>query len=135
MCYKVARRLMPERAVRTLVITVLALRLDHLFGVVERSEPVLVEALLSQPAVEAFDECLVRWLTRMIFAASLLRCGKARRELYVARSATTRLLHPAVSRRYLLVQPLPADNALYAKASAPPMRIAAATCSPLLICW
>ncbi len=64
MRHEFARRLLLERTVRALLIVVFAPIFNNMFGVIERDKPVLLQALLPQPAVEALDKCIVRWLTR-----------------------------------------------------------------------
>ena len=53
-----------ERAVRSNRVVVLAPLFDDALGVRQGDEPVLIEPLIAKPAVEAFDESVLRWLTR-----------------------------------------------------------------------
>ena len=54
-----------ERAVRPDVVGVSAPVLDLAPGILEVREPMLVEALVSERAVESLDEGIVDWLARM----------------------------------------------------------------------
>ncbi len=43
-----------------MLVVILSPNLDHLLGVFERQEPVLVQALLAELPVERFDERVIR---------------------------------------------------------------------------
>ncbi len=62
---------------RTQLIVVFSPRLDDLSSIRKRSESVLIQAFLSQPAIEAFDESIVRWASPGRLKSSLtpLRCA------------------------------------------------------------
>jgi hypothetical protein len=50
---------------RTLGIAIHSPRLDHLSGLWQGEEPVLVQALIPQPSIEALKECILNRLARL----------------------------------------------------------------------
>ncbi len=55
--------LVVEATVRTHLIVVLPPLFDLLLGVLQRQEPMLIEALLPQSPIERLNECVIGWLT------------------------------------------------------------------------
>ncbi len=53
-----------EATVRTQLIVALPPLFDLRLGVLQRQEPMLIEALLPQSPVERLNECVISWLTR-----------------------------------------------------------------------